>query len=97
MPIFNWQRDRYRPDVTPSIWIYFAVTVPVTATVLYLWRFWFIGEMAKQDAETARARRAVPGNNGNNSHFGPEGSELKLLGRLFLMALRGRNERASQV
>lgn len=96
MPTFNWRENRHRPDVTPSIWIYFAVTIPVTAAVLYVWRFWFIGEIDKQDAENARARRAVPGI-GDYAPLEPDASELKLLNRLLLMSANGKNGRGSKV
>jgi hypothetical protein len=96
MPVFNWQGDRYRPHATPSIWIYSAVTLPVTATVLYLWKFWFIGEMAKQDAENVTARGVVRGNS-EDVVIGPDPPEVTLLSRLLLNSAGGWNTRACQV
>lgn len=53
MPIFDWDARPLWPHVQPSIWIYWVVSVPITATVLYVWRFWFIGAVQKQQKEDA--------------------------------------------
>ena len=38
MTFFNWQTANDR-TVSKSLWVYFAVTIPITAVVLAAWTF----------------------------------------------------------
>ncbi|KAF3919475.1 hypothetical protein ABW20_dc0100116 [Dactylellina cionopaga] len=41
MGMFNWNPgDGGRPSISPYIWIYWAVAIPLTAVVMIGWKFW---------------------------------------------------------
>ena len=42
MPLLNWQAPRGGPVVSHRLWIYWAVTAPLTAVVLLLWSTWYL-------------------------------------------------------
>ena len=42
MPLLDWQAPRGAPVVSYRIWIYWVVTIPLTAAVLLLWSTWYI-------------------------------------------------------
>lgn len=40
MPLFNWGADEISAVATPHAWIYLAVALPLTVTVVALWLAW---------------------------------------------------------
>lgn len=40
MPLFNWGADEISAIATPHAWIYLAVALPLTITVVALWLVW---------------------------------------------------------
>lgn len=40
MPLLNWQAEAIEDIVSPRFWIYWAVTLPLTITVLVAWGMW---------------------------------------------------------
>ena len=42
MPLLNWQAPKAESVVSHRFWIYWAVTIPLTAAVLLLWSTWYL-------------------------------------------------------
>lgn len=42
MPLLDWQAPRGTSVVLDRFWIYWAVTVPLTAMVLLSWSIWYL-------------------------------------------------------
>ena len=42
MPLLDWQAPTGTSVVSHRFWIYWAVTVPLTAAVLLLWSTWYL-------------------------------------------------------
>ena len=40
MPMFNWQTEITQEILSPWLWIYWAVTVPLTIVVILVWYIW---------------------------------------------------------
>ncbi|EOO04092.1 hypothetical protein UCRPA7_353 [Phaeoacremonium minimum UCRPA7] len=40
MTFFNFSPDPGQPIVASSIWVYFAITVPITIVIVVIWRVW---------------------------------------------------------
>ena len=49
MPVFNWTRHPFWPVTRQNIWIFCALTVVLTGSVLYIWRLWFLRTMWMKD------------------------------------------------
>ena len=41
MQMFNWRPGPGQSIASPYLWVYFVVTVPVTALVYVFWIWWF--------------------------------------------------------
>jgi hypothetical protein len=50
MPLFNWDVDQSAPVVKERFWIYWAVTVPLTLTMLIIWLSWTQADFASSRA-----------------------------------------------
>lgn len=53
MPMFHWDAESRSDVVSHRFWIYWAVTIPGTLSVLFVWRLWWRFEewrMRKEDA-----------------------------------------------
>ncbi|KAI8941183.1 hypothetical protein NX059_002420 [Plenodomus lindquistii] len=53
MEMFNWQANKSASVVSPRLWIYWAVTLPLTFAVCSIWLFWL---RAHQKSESQRTR-----------------------------------------
>ena len=40
MPMFNWQTVHKQEILSPWLWIYWAVTLPLTVAVVLIWYIW---------------------------------------------------------
>lgn len=58
MSLFNWYpSDGSSPQVSPYIWIYWTISVPLTVITLLIWRLWWKIENAKYDYQIAKAKQ----------------------------------------
>lgn len=53
MNFFNFQQDGAddAPVISPLLWIYFVITVPVTVVIVMFWRWWDQRREARNAAE----------------------------------------------
>ena len=70
MSMFNWQASG--PKISPYIWLYWAISVPLTILTLLIWRFWWKVEDAKYDYQIAKSKQ---GYGHRNSHLKLEKQE----------------------
>lgn len=58
MTMFNWQAAPDQPIMSPHLWVYFVVAVPLTLIVLVIWLWWFRRQekQHKQDIEDVEMR-----------------------------------------
>ena len=59
MPLLDWQAPRGTSIISQRFWIYWAVTVPLTAAVLLLWSTWYL--LSGHQPAKPRAARAAHG------------------------------------
>jgi hypothetical protein len=58
MSMFDWAPSaESRPIVSPYIWLYWTISVPLTAIVLLTWRIWWKFEDKKHQADLYKAKR----------------------------------------
>tara|TARA_R110002060_G_scaffold44749_2_gene56091 strand:+ start:523 stop:792 length:270 start_codon:yes stop_codon:yes gene_type:complete len=53
MTFFNFQADSDQPQVSNQFWIYWVVTLPVTAIIVGIWYVWERKREARYDREDA--------------------------------------------
>ena len=51
MPLLDWQAPRDGPVVSHRFWIYWAVTLPLTAVVFLRWSTWYLFSGGQHDPE----------------------------------------------
>ena len=51
MTMFNWNASRGEPIASKYIWVYFAITIPLTLLILLIWLWWY-----KQSQRTHQQR-----------------------------------------
>jgi hypothetical protein len=57
MTFFNWgSSSGSPPTISPYIWVYWAISIPLTAVVYVTWRIWWTLEEQKYRKEVALAR-----------------------------------------
>jgi hypothetical protein len=57
MSMFNWNlSDGSHLQISLYIWVYLAISVPLTITTLLIWRFWWKIEDTRYDRQIAEAR-----------------------------------------
>ena len=62
MPLLDWGAPNNASIVSPRLWIYWAVTVPLTATVLLLWSIWYLGSgRARTQSHSANGQISTTG------------------------------------
>jgi len=56
MGVIDWTPSAgAKPKVTPYVWVYWAVAVPLTITVIIVWRIWWKIEDAKYQQQLSKA------------------------------------------
>src|SRR5438034_10148252 len=56
MTFFDWSSPSgRRPTVSPYMWVYWAICIPLTAVVYITWRIWWTSEEQKYRKEVAMA------------------------------------------
>lgn len=56
MGLFNWQADKGIPVVNSRIWIYWAVTIPLTFLTTLIWIIWLRSKIKRHRRKEAEAR-----------------------------------------
>jgi hypothetical protein len=60
MTMFNWTPDQSSTSIASKyIWVYWAVAVPLTATVVLIWRFWVNKENKRHKEYKPGASKAI--------------------------------------
>lgn len=58
MPLFDWNGETgERPGASPLIWMYWVITVPLTAILFVGWHVWSKFEEKASEAELEAARK----------------------------------------
>ena len=89
MPLLDWQAPRGGPVVSHRFWIYWAVTVPLTAVVLLLWSTWYLISDHRPGQHENRAQRAMC----RDGRRGREGLDMRVFTAFGLDRMRGKSER----
>ena len=55
MPLFDWDRSPGGGIATHHLWIYWAVTAPLTTLVLMTWAIWMHFRIRRHDREDLEA------------------------------------------
>lgn len=56
--MFDWKPESPETQITSKyFWVYWAVTIPLTATVIGVWRVWWGMEEKKYQEELRRAKQ----------------------------------------
>ena len=56
MGMINWTPSAgAKPTVTPYVWVYWAIAVPLTIIVIIVWRIWWKIEDAKYQQQLSKA------------------------------------------
>jgi hypothetical protein len=56
--MFNWDpAEASGPKISPYIWLYWAISIPLTILTLLIWRFWWKVEDAKHDYQIAKSKQ----------------------------------------
>lgn len=87
MFMFSWSfSPSPSPDSTTEVvsdrfWIYWAVTLPLTALIMLLWRVWWVWQQRKYDCEDLAAETAMRAvddemKTGSRSNILARGAEL---------------------
>jgi hypothetical protein len=56
MTMFDWNPSDGSHIVSPYIWIYWAISVPLTVIGILVWRVWWRMEDAKHSSQMAKAK-----------------------------------------
>jgi hypothetical protein len=57
MSMFNWNPpEGSRPQISPYMWVYWAISVPLTVLTLMIWRLWWKIEDARYNYQITRAK-----------------------------------------
>jgi Mg2+ and Co2+ transporter CorA len=59
MPMFNWQAASTHQVVSPRVWIYWAVTIPLTTLTFVAWWGWFLWKSMKETRENEKAQQTL--------------------------------------
>ena len=51
MPVFDWEKYKYSASVRRSIWIFCLLSVVLTLTVLYVWRWWYLRDVWHREVD----------------------------------------------
>lgn len=86
MPLLDWQAPRGTSVVSHRFWIYWAVTVPLTAAVLLLWATWYVFS-GRQRTQPCLPREKV----GRSGHSGQRIFEMHVFTALGLDRIRRRS------
>ena len=58
MGMINWAPSNSdKPTVTPYVWVYWTVAVPLTIVVIIVWRIWWKIEDAKHQQQLSKAMK----------------------------------------
>ena len=88
MPLLDWQAPSDASIISHRFWIYWAVTVPLTATVLLLWSTWYL----LQGGQRAKSRTSLEKGLKDRRHM-PEAVKMGMFTILGLDGIRGKLRR----
>lgn len=87
MPLLDWRAPRGGSVVSHRFWIYWAVTVPLTAVILLLWSTWYLFSGHRRGQHDP-ARRTVR----RDGRSGREGFDMHVFTSFGLGRLRGKSK-----